>query len=76
MSDRRPPRRHSWNRSQSEGFGPIRQVGVAFSIGLPLMVVGLFLLAIASTVGTTFLWVLAGCLFAAGIIVAGSGRIT
>jgi hypothetical protein len=40
------------------------------------MVVGLFLLAIASTVGTTFLWVLAGGLFAAGIIVAGSGRIT
>jgi hypothetical protein len=46
------------------------------SIGLPLIVVGLFLLAIASTVGTTFLWVLAGCLFVAGIIAAGSGRIT
>jgi hypothetical protein len=76
MSDRRPPRRHSWNRSQSEGFGPIRQVGVAFSIGLPLMVVGLFLLAAASTIGGTFLWIIAGAMFCGGILVAGSGRVT
>jgi hypothetical protein len=76
MSDRRPPRRHSWNRSQSEGFGPIRQVGIAFSIGLPLMVVGLFLLAIASTIGGTFLWIIAAAMFCGGILVAGSGRIT
>jgi hypothetical protein len=76
MSDRRPPRRHSWNRSQSEGFGPIRQVGIAFSIGLPLMVVGLFLLAFASTIGGTFLWIVAGVMFGGGVLVAGSGRIT
>ena len=76
---KKPPRRrrHSWNRSQSEeGFGPIRQVGLAYSVGFPLMVVGLFLLALASSDGSTFLWVLAGGLFAAGILVAGSGRIT
>jgi hypothetical protein len=76
MSTRRPPRRHSWNRSQSEGFGPIRQVGIAFSIGLPMMVVGLFLLALASTVETTLLWVLGGALFVGGILASASGRIT
>jgi hypothetical protein len=76
MSDRRPPRRHSWNRSQSEGFDPIRQVGVAFSIGLPLMVVGVFLLAFASTIGGTFLWIVGGAMFCGGIVAAGSGRVT
>jgi hypothetical protein len=77
-ADKRPPRRrrHSWNRSQSEGFGPIRQVGVAYSIGFPLMVVGLLLLAMAYSEGETFLWILAGGLFVSGLIAAASGRIT
>jgi hypothetical protein len=76
---KKPPRRrrHSWNRSQSdEGFGPIRQVGIAYSVGLPMMVVGLMLLAIASSEGSTFLWILAGGVFVGGIVAAGSGRIT
>jgi hypothetical protein len=76
MSDRRV-RRHSWNRSSSEGFGPIRQVGIAYSIGFPMMVVGVLLLAIASSSeGSTFLWILAGGLFAGGLVAAASGRIT
>ena len=77
-ADKQPPRRrrHSWNRSQSEGFGPIRQVGVAYSIGFPLMVVGLLLLAMAYSAGETFLWILAGGLFVSGLIAAASGRIT
>jgi hypothetical protein len=74
---RRRRRRHSWNRSQSEGgFGPIKQVGLAYSVGFPLMVVGLLLLAIASSEGGTFLWILAGGLFGAGLLAAASGRIT
>jgi hypothetical protein len=73
-----PPRRrrHSWNKSQSESFGPIRQIGLAYSIGFPLMVVGVLLLAIASSESGAFLWILGGGLFAAGILAAGSGRIT
>lgn len=63
-------------RSQSDGFRPIRQVGVAVSIGVPLMVVGLLLLAIAWSAGGTFLWILAGGLFAAGLLTAASNRIT
>ena len=76
VAKRRPPRRHSWNRSQSEGFGPIRQVGVAYSIGLPMMIVGLFLLAIASSEGSTLMWIVAGGLLGGGFVVAASGHIT
>ena len=74
--DRPRRRRHSWNRSQSESFGPIKQVGVAYSIGIPMMVVGLFLLAIASSDGSTLLWILAGGLLGGGLLAAASGRIT
>ncbi len=76
VNDRPRRRRHSWNRSQSEGFGPIRQVGIAYSVGFPLMVVGLFMLAIAYSAGDTYLWILAGGLFAGGLLTAASGRIT
>lgn len=76
VNDRPRRRRHSWNRSQSEGFGPIRQVGLAYSVGFPLMVVGLFMLAIAYSAGDTYLWILAGGLFAGGLLTAASGRIT
>jgi hypothetical protein len=76
MRDRHRPRRHSWNRSHSEGFGPIRQVGVATSIGLPLIVIGMFLLPIAISAGGALLWVLAAGSFAAGIVIAGSGLVT
>jgi hypothetical protein len=76
MNERPRRRRHSWNKSQSESFGPIRQIGVAYSIGFPLMVVGVLLGAIASSEGETYLWILAGGLFVGGIVAAGSGRIT
>jgi hypothetical protein len=77
VSDK-PRRRQSWMRSQSESFGPIRQVGVAIAIGLPLLVVGVLMLAllIVSLVGvTTSLWILAGGLVAAGLLAAVSGRV-
>ena len=71
-------RRHSWTRSQSESFGPIRQVGVAIAIGLPLLVVGVLMLVllIGSIVGVaTSLWILGGGLLAAGLLAALSGRV-
>lgn len=76
MNDRPRRRRQSWLRSQSEGFRPIRQVGLAYSVGFPLMVVGVLLLAIASSEGSTSLWILSGGMFVVGLLVAGSGRIT
>ena len=70
------PRRHSWNRSQSEGFGPIRQVGIATSLGFPLLAVGVLMLAIAFTAGEAVYWAVAAGLIVGGVLAAASGRIT
>jgi hypothetical protein len=75
---RRPPRRSSWLRSQSDSFGPIKQVGVAISIGFPLFVVGvifLTILLVSLVGGTTTLWLVAGGIALAGLILALSGKI-
>jgi hypothetical protein len=77
MSER-PRRRHSWNKSQSDSFGPIKQVSVAIAIGVPLLVVGVLMLALltVSLVGVTAsLWILAGALVVGGLLAAASGRI-
>lgn len=65
-------------KSQSDSFGPIKQVSLAVAIGFPLLVVGVLMLALflISVVGVgTSLWILAGALVAAGILAAASGRI-
>jgi hypothetical protein len=71
VSDKRP-------RRTSTGFGSVKQVGVAVSIGFPLLVIGVLMLMIflVSLVGTTAtLWILAGAILAIGIIAAASRRI-
>jgi hypothetical protein len=71
-------RRASWMRSQSESFGPIRQVGVAVSIGVPLLAVGVLMLAllvISIVEVSTFLWILAAALVGAGLVAAAIGRV-
>jgi hypothetical protein len=78
MSEQPQRRRHSWTKAQSDSFSPIKQVGVAVAIGLPLMVVGVLLLALLtiSLVGaTTALWILGGVLALGGLIAALSGRV-
>jgi hypothetical protein len=65
-------------RKSSSGFGGIKQVSVAVSIGFPLLVIGVLMLAllVVSLVGTaTFLFILAGGLVAAGVLAAASRRI-
>ena len=62
----------------STGFGSIKQVSVGVSIGFPLLVVGVLMLAllVISWVGTgTFLYILAGGLVLLGALTAASGRI-
>jgi hypothetical protein len=76
VSDPPRRRRQNWMRSQSDGFRSIRQVSYAASIGFPLMVVGMFMIAIAYSAGETYLWILAGVLFIGGLLTASSGRIT
>ncbi len=73
-----PRRRNSWMKSQSDSFGPIKQVGVAVAIGLPLLVVGVLLVAIliVSLVGaTSSLWLLAIAVVVIGLVAALSHRI-
>jgi hypothetical protein len=77
MSD--PPSEPSHSRRKtSASFGPVKQVGVAVSIGFPLLVIGVLTLAVLmiSWVGTaTFLWILAGVIVAAGVLAAASRRV-
>ena len=71
------PRKLTPHRS-STGFGGIKQVSVAVSIGFPLLVIGVFMLAllVVSLVGTaTFLFILAGALVAGGVLAGASRRI-
>ncbi len=73
MSDEPQKRRRT-----KASFGPIKQVGVAVSIGTPLLVVGVLMVAIlmVSVVGVgTFIWILAGTIVALGIAAAISHRV-
>jgi hypothetical protein len=70
-------RRRSRRRlvGQSEGFRPVKQVGVAVSIGFPLAIMGLFILFTAIAAGGTFLWVLGGGLVVGGLLLSAFGRV-
>jgi Flp pilus assembly protein TadB len=68
----------SRKKSGSTSFKPIKQVGVAVSIGFPLMVIGALTLVVflVTWVGTaTALWILAGLVLAVGILAAMSNRV-
>ena len=78
MSDAPQRRRSPWLKSQSDSFGPIKQVSLGVSIGAPLLVIGVLfvVLLVVSIVGaSTFLWILAGGILVAGLLAAASGRI-
>ncbi len=69
-------RKRSWDRSQSEGFGSIRQVGIATSIGFPLMVVGsIMVILVIVYAGATGVLIAGGVILLLGLIAAASGRI-
>jgi hypothetical protein len=62
-------------RRTASSFGSIKQVGVATSIGFPLLVIGVLTLLIlfVSLVGTgTLLWILAAAVAALGLLAAAS----
>jgi hypothetical protein len=63
---------------RSSGFKSVKQVGVAVSIGFPLVVIGVLLVTIFlfSLVGTaTALWILAGVILGVGLLGAISSRV-
>jgi len=63
---------------RSSGFRSVKQVGVAVSIGFPLVVIGVLTLVVflMSWVGTaTALWIMAGVILAIGLLGSLSGRV-
>jgi hypothetical protein len=63
---------------RSSGFKSVKQVGLAVSIGFPLVVIGvlMFTIVLFSLVGTaTALWILAGVILALGVLGAVSRRV-
>jgi hypothetical protein len=75
MNDRPIRRKQNWMKSQSEGFGPIKQVGIAASIGFPLLVVGALMLIMAFAAAGSWMWIASGVVLGAGILFAASQRI-
>jgi hypothetical protein len=63
MGDRRGP-----------SFGPKLGVSVPISFGLPLIVIGLFLVVTAVTTGRMAFWVIGGVIAGLGILLFASGK--
>jgi hypothetical protein len=62
-------------RQSPDGFRPIKQVGVASSLGIPLIGIGVLMLIIAQAAGGALLWVIAGVLLVAGFAAGLSSKI-
>jgi hypothetical protein len=58
-----------------DSFRPIKQVGVASSLGIPLIAIGVLMLIIAAGSGGIVLWVVAGVLLLAGFVTGLSSKI-
>jgi hypothetical protein len=65
--DRRPRRR-------APDFGPGLNVSVPISFGLPLVVVGVALIAAAFASGALVFWITGGAALAAGVLLFASGK--
>jgi hypothetical protein len=68
------PSRRAGGRRRAPSFGPRTGVSVPISIGLPLIVVGLALIAAAVNAGGTLFWIAGGLLFGLGLALFASGR--
>ncbi len=68
------PSREAMGDRRKPGFGSKTGISVPISFGLPLIVVGLFLLVTAATRGGAFFWVLGALVFAGGLALFASGK--
>jgi hypothetical protein len=75
MTDAPGRRKPTYMRGSSDGFRPIKSVGVAVAFGLPIMGMGVFVAFAALSDGSTFLWIVAPVLIVVGLVTAASGRI-
>jgi fucose permease len=68
------PSREAMGDRRKPGFGTKTGISVPISFGLPLIVVGLFLLITAATRGGAFFWLLGGVMLAGGLALFASGK--
>ena len=68
------PSREAMGDRRKPGFGTRTGISVPISFGLPLIVVGLFLLVTGVTTGALFFWILGGLALAAGVALFASGK--
>jgi hypothetical protein len=68
------PSRSTRPKRRAPDFGPGLNVSVPISFGLPLVVVGIALIAAAVTSGSIVFWVTGGIAGAAGILLFASGK--
>ena len=68
------PSKRKTPRRRAPDFGPGLNVSVPISFGLPLVVVGLALLAAAFASGGVILWVTGAVALAGGVLLFASGK--
>jgi hypothetical protein len=68
------PSREAMGDRRKPGFGTKTGISVPISFGLPLIVVGLFLLVTGVTTGAIFFWILGGLALAPGVALFASGK--
>jgi hypothetical protein len=68
------PSRSSRPKRRAPDFGPGLNVSVPISFGLPLVVVGIALIAAAVTSGGVLFWVAGAIAMALGVILFASGK--
>jgi hypothetical protein len=68
------PSRRVTDRRPGASFGSRLNVSVPISFGLPLIVVGLFLIITAAASGRSLLWILGGVSAGAGVLLFASGK--
>jgi hypothetical protein len=68
------PSRRAAGKRRAPSFGPGLNISVPISFGLPLLVVGIALIAAAVSSGSLVFWITGGFAGAAGIILFASGK--
>ena len=68
------PSREARPKRKAPDFGPGLNVSVPISFGLPLVVVGIALIAAAVSSGSIVFWITGGVAMAAGILLFATGK--
>jgi hypothetical protein len=68
------PSRDKAPKRRAPDFGPALNVSVPISFGLPLLVIGIALIAAAATTGRTIFWIFGAIAAVAGVLLFASGK--